>query len=138
MAWRKKNRKPLSATLFLSHPLKHHSSVCPENKLSGWRKPLVQGSYLCKSCVCFQFHVGATSFTFILHSRKFMYFLHVIANFPCTPRSSVLFLLPLIDHVCITGSCIFHMDQWGCMLITDDYEYLMLQYCFFFVFFWNT
>lgn len=85
----------------------------------------VWGSYLCKSCVCFQFHVGATSFTFTLHSRKFMYFLHVIAN--CTPRSSLLFLLPLMDQVCVTGSCIFHMDQWWRMLITEDYEYLMLQ-----------
>lgn len=60
-----------------------------------------------------------------------MYFLHVIANCSCTPR-------PILIVVAADGSglCYWQLHfPYGSMavyalLIADDYEYLMLQYCF--------
>lgn len=48
-------------------------------------------------------------------------FSHWIANCSCTPQSS-LFALEQDS-----GECIYQVDQY--MLITNDYEYLILQYC---------
>lgn len=69
--WVEKHCQPLSSC---HNSMKHRSSVCPENKLSEQEKTLVEGSNLCKSLVCFPFHVGTTSFTFALLFRKFMVF----------------------------------------------------------------
>lgn len=77
---------------------------------------------------------SAFNFTWAQHlspshstSGNSWYFFHWIANCSRTQQPSTLFVPLLMDQV--RGSCIFHIDQWRCMLIADDYEYLMLRRC---------
>lgn len=116
--WAEERCQPLSSC---HNTMKHRASVCPENKLSEQEKTLVSGSNLCKSLVCFPFHVGTTSFTFALLFRKFMVFFPPLdCKLPLhSTAPSALFLLLLTDQG--RGSCISHVDQWLRMLITHNW-----------------
>lgn len=117
LASRTENRKPLSATFHLSHTHWNiaHLSARKIGCQDGERQ--VSKDHVYVSVVCASnFTCNATSFTFTLRSGKFMYFLHVIVKCSCTPLPTLSFFAAADGSgVCVTGCCIFHMDQWWCI-----------------------
>lgn len=117
--WVEKHCQPLSSC---HNTMKHRSSVCPENKLSEQEKTLVSGSNLCKSLVCFPFHVGTTSFTFALLFRKFMvFFPHWISN--CRGTQQPLYLI----SAAADGSGLWQLHfPWRSMAAYADHRWLWI------------